>query len=89
MRPPVALPPFSNNGGRNMPSTRLLSDNLTPEQRHVIELAFNLTLRKLNLVDRSDPVCEIVAQRVVEIGTSGPLNALAIAEIASKQMDPR
>lgn len=72
-----------------MQINRLLPDSLTTEQRHVIQLAFNLTLRKLDLVDRNDPVCEIVARRVVEIGASAPLNALAIAEIASKQMDPR
>lgn len=34
-----------------MPITRLLADgSFTPAQRHVLELAFNNTLRKLNLV---------------------------------------
>lgn len=34
-----------------MPITRSLSDiELTPEQRHVVELAFNNALRKLGLV---------------------------------------
>ncbi len=73
-----------------MPITRFLEGaDLTPEQRHVYELAFNATLRKLNLIDRSDPICEIVARRVIEIGSSGVTNALAISEIALKELGPR
>lgn len=54
-----------------MPITRLLTDrNLTSEQRHVLELAFKNTLGKLDLVDRNDPICEIVARKVIEIGSS-------------------
>jgi hypothetical protein len=52
-------------------------------------LAFAATLRKLNLVDRSDPICEMVALKVIEIGASGVSNAVAISEIACKQLDPR
>ncbi|MDA9441293.1 hypothetical protein XH98_19785 [Bradyrhizobium sp. CCBAU 51745] len=73
-----------------MPLDRFLSDiDVTPEQRHVIELAFKSTLRNLNLIDRSDPVCEIVARKVIEIGTNGVSNAVAISEIAYKQLNPR
>lgn len=73
-----------------MPITRLLSDiNVTPEQRHVIELAFNNTLRKLHLVDRNDPICDLVARKVIEIGTSGVSNAVAISEIAYRQLHPQ
>ncbi len=73
-----------------MPITRLLEEStFPPEQRHVLELAFNSTLRKLGLVDRHDPICEIVARKVIEIGSSGVANAVAIAEMASRQLDPR
>ncbi len=73
-----------------MPITRFLIDsNLTPEQRHVLELAFNAALRKLNLVDRNDPVCEIVARKVAEIGASGVTDAVAISEIAFRQLLPK
>jgi hypothetical protein len=74
-----------------MPITRLLADShLAPEQRHVIELAFNSTLRKLGLADRSDsdPVCEMVARKVFELGASGVTNAVAITEIACRQLRP-
>ncbi len=74
-----------------MPITRFLSGSkYTPEQRRIFELAFNATLKKLNLVDRNDPICEIVAQKVIEVGaSSGIMSADAISEIASKQIDPR
>lgn len=43
-----------------MPITRLLQEGtLNPEQRHVLELAFNAALRKIGLTDRSDPICEM------------------------------
>lgn len=73
-----------------MPITPLLvKGEFTPEQRHILELAFRHTLRKLDLVDRNDPVCEIVARKVIEIGSSGASNAVAIAEIAFRQLRPR
>ncbi len=73
-----------------MPITRFLEgSDLTPEQRHVYELAFNATLRKLRLIDRRDPICELVARKIIEIGSTGVTNAVAISEIAFKQLDPR
>ena len=64
----------------------LAGGNFTPEQRHVIQLAYNHTLRKLNLVDRDDPVCEIVAHKVVKIAESGVTNAVAICEVATREL---
>ena len=70
-----------------MPINRLLEDtNLTPERRHVLELAFDHTLRKLGLVDRNDPICDLVARKVIEIGANNSTNAVAIAEIAFRQL---
>jgi hypothetical protein len=76
-------------GASNMPITRLLEGStFTPDQRHVLELAFKNTLCRLNLVDRSDPICEIVAHKIIEIAASGATNAVAIAEIAFRQLNP-
>ena len=73
-----------------MPITRLLTDSyFTPEQRQVLELAFNSTLRKLNLVDRNDPICEMVARKIIEIGAAGVTNAVAISEIAFRELVPK
>jgi hypothetical protein len=73
-----------------MPIRRFLEQGqFTPEQRRVLELAFNATLSKLDLVDRNDPICEIVAQKVIDVEASGVTGAMAISEIAFKQLDPR
>jgi hypothetical protein len=70
-----------------MPISRLLDEaKLTPERRHVLQLAFDSTLRKLDLVDRNDPICEIVARKVIEIGANSPANAIAISEIAYRDL---
>jgi hypothetical protein len=65
--------------------TLLATGDFTPEQRQVFELAFKSALRKLGLVDRQDPLSEMVAKKVIEIGiTTGDPNAVAIAELAVK-----
>jgi hypothetical protein len=33
-------------------------------------------------------MCELVAQKVIEVGLTGVTNVVAIAEIASRQLDP-
>lgn len=41
--------------------------------------AYVRTLRMLDLVDRGDPVTELVAKKVVDIGTSGVIDPDEIA----------
>jgi hypothetical protein len=51
-----------------MPINRLLKGGEhTPEEIERLNKAFNLALRSLSLVDRNDPVCEIVARKVIEV----------------------
>lgn len=41
-----------------MPIWQLLADDqLTPEQKHVLEVAFRNTIRQIGLGDRHDPIC--------------------------------
>ena len=74
-----------------MPITRLISNiHTTPEQRQVLEQAFSKTLQKLHLVNRNDPVCELVARKVVEIGrTKGAKNPAEISDLVYNQLVPR
>jgi hypothetical protein len=68
-----------------MPIQKLLATgDFTPEQRHVYELAFQNTLRKLSLVDRSDPLCEMIAKKIIEIGSEGYIDAVRLTELAVK-----
>ena len=70
-----------------MSINRLLeSSNLEPAEREVLNLAFIRALRLLHLVDRNDPVCEIVARKVMEIGATGADDPVMISEIAVRKL---
>jgi hypothetical protein len=71
-----------------MPIQRLLQDSkLAIEQQEMLSLAFIRTLRILGLVDRNDPLCEMVARKVIEVGaTSGANDPLVVSEIAIRRL---
>jgi hypothetical protein len=70
-----------------MPINRLLKDSkLGLEEREVLNLAFIRALRLLRLVDRNDPVCDIVARKIMEIGATGASDPVAISEIAARAL---
>ena len=70
-----------------MPISRLLRDNqLTPEQQHVLEVAFKHTIRKIGLVDRDDPICALVAQTMVALNRSGVTDAIALTELTLREI---
>jgi hypothetical protein len=48
--------------------------------------AFGLTLSALHLVDRNDPVCAIVARKVIEIDAAGWHEPGEIAKLAAEQL---
>jgi hypothetical protein len=65
----------------------LLKDSkLGPEEREILNLAFIRALRLLRLVDRNDPVCDIVARKIREIGATGASDPVAISEIAARAL---
>ncbi|MGY4195804.1 hypothetical protein ACVMIH_004341 [Bradyrhizobium sp. USDA 4503] len=69
--------------GSTMPINRLLkTGEYTPEQIELFNRAFSLALHSMGLVDRNDPLCEIVARKVIEIGKTGALDAKGVAEAA-------
>ena len=73
-----------------MPISRFLVDsNFTPEEQRLLESAFSVALRKLDLVDRGDPICAIVAQKIIEIAEVGVTGPEEIAELTVNQLDPR
>jgi hypothetical protein len=72
-----------------MPIDRLLAESkFGPDEIENLKLAFEQALRSLQLVDRTDPITDIVARRIIEIGTTGVRDAREIAEIAVKQLGP-
>ena len=56
-----------------MPINALLrgQDAFTPEEVTILGSVFEDVLRTLGLVDRKDPLTEMVAKKVVELATAG------------------
>jgi hypothetical protein len=70
-----------------MAVNRMFRDgNIKSEEVERLNRAFTFTLRSLSLVDRDDPVCEIVARKIVEIDAAGTHEPEEIAKLAIKQL---
>jgi len=70
-----------------MPINRLFRDGkIKPDEVERLNRAFTFTLRSLSLVDRGDPLCEIVARKVIEIDASGTHDPEEIAKTAVSQL---
>lgn len=66
-----------------MPINQLLKDGrYTSAEIEFLNRAFNQTLTLLGVADRNDPLCEMVARAVIEIGTNGTKQPGKIAEMA-------
>jgi hypothetical protein len=70
-----------------MPIYRLLENtSLGPQEKSVLGNAYERTLRTLGLIDRNDPITEMVAKKIIELGQRGIrdpeiLSARAIKEL--------
>jgi hypothetical protein len=70
-----------------MPIERLGAEyKLRPDEIARVNMAFRKALRLLHLVNRNDPVTEIVARKVIAISATGIRDAKEIAKIAVKQL---
>jgi hypothetical protein len=56
------------------------------EVEHRLNRAYKEVLRSLHLVDRNDPIAEIVAKTVIEIGATGVREPSEISKIAIKRL---
>jgi hypothetical protein len=70
-----------------MPIYRLLQNSpLGPDEITILTDAYERTLRKLSLVDRNDPVTELIARKVIELGQRGVREAKQLSELAIKEL---
>ena len=70
-----------------MPILRLLEQlPLEPEEVAGLLCAYQQTLHALGLVDRTDPIVELVARKVIEIGGTGVRDPAEIAILAVKDL---
>jgi hypothetical protein len=79
--------------GETMPISRLLRNGkINSDEFERLDRAYKFTLRSLCLVDRHDPVCDIVARKVIEIdaaGTHDPREIASFAVCSSAYRDER
>lgn len=59
-----------------------------PETIAQLDIAYGKTLRALNLVDRDDPVSEMVARRVIAIADTGVHDPSQICRMVIAQLEP-
>jgi hypothetical protein len=70
-----------------MPINRLLKDGkINPAEVERLNRAFTFTLKSLHLVNRNDPICEIVARKVIEIDAAGTREPEEIAKRAVREL---
>ena len=64
-----------------MPIRRYITVEMESAEMNRLNSAYTRALRMLDLVDRRDPVTEMVAKKVIEVGTSGVTGPREIADI--------
>jgi len=70
-----------------MPIYRLLQNSpFGPEEISMLADAYNEAMKKLGLVDRNDPVAEIVAKKVIELGQRGIRESKQLSDLAVKEL---
>lgn len=66
---------------------RLLQNSpFGPEQISQMTKAYEQALVTLGLTDRNDPVCEIVARKIIGVSKTGECDPLVIAARAIKEL---
>jgi hypothetical protein len=70
-----------------MPINRLLKgSDLRVEEIDVLNRAFDQALKSLGLVDRNDPVTEIVVRKIIAVGKRGLSDPAQIANVAVAEL---
>jgi hypothetical protein len=68
-----------------MPIVRLLErEAFSPEDIAVLTAAFEGTLRALELVDRTDPLTELVARKIIECAQTGERDPIRLRDCVLK-----
>ena len=74
-----------------MPMSRFLARSiLEPHQVERLNKAYTFALRSLDLVDRNDPMTDIVAKKIIEVVvTTGSRDPKEISQTALRQLGSR
>ena len=70
-----------------MPIHRLLQNvPLGPDEINRLSLAYEAALIALKLADREDPITQIIAKKIIEVGQTGWRDPAKICEIAIQEL---
>ncbi len=66
---------------------RLLKNTtFAPAEIERLVTAYEETLRALGLIDRSDPITQLVAEKIIAVGRSGIEDPAEISKVALKEL---
>ena len=68
--------------------TLLKSATFGPEEIERLVTAYEQTLRVLRLKDRSDPITQLVAEKIIAVGRLGIEDPAEISKLALKELGP-
>ncbi|WP_312015504.1 hypothetical protein [Bradyrhizobium manausense] len=70
-----------------MPIYRLLQNlPMGPEEINRITTAYERALRGIGIVDRKDPLAEMLAKKIIEIAQTGVKDPAQISDMAIKEL---
>jgi hypothetical protein len=70
-----------------MPICRLLRDrSFEPDEVSRLTAAYEQALRGIGLVDRDDPIADMVAKKVIDVAQSGVRDPKDIAALAIREL---
>jgi hypothetical protein len=70
-----------------MPIYRLLQNMpMGPDEIARLTTAYEETLRTIGIVDRNDPITEMIARKIIEIGQRGVRDPAQLSKLTIKEM---
>jgi hypothetical protein len=72
---------FASAEGRDNANQSVIERQAHAGRNRTFEQAFDHALNLLGVVDRNDPLCDMVARKVIEVGATGISEPREIAEM--------
>jgi hypothetical protein len=61
-------------------------EGFSPEHCEAMAAAFEALLQELSLNDREDPLCELIAKKIIELGQQGVRNPQLLRQFAMRDL---
>jgi hypothetical protein len=67
----------------------LTNGQLGAQDQRLLDLVYRRTLRRLDLVDCTDPVCEAIARKIIEVHEHGTTDPIGMSEVTIRELGIR